>query len=116
MVFFSGFAPSDMQKGPNGAVDGSHRRPFFLRLRIDVPRERSVAAASDDELASWLKPETNGGCTQWTSREAEHANLCSMSNLRLEAGERSLSGLIRTSSAHRPIEPVLARSCSSNFR
>ena len=55
-LFFNGFAPDDMPPGPAGQVDGSHRRPFALRLRAAVPAGQPVAAASDADLAGWPQP------------------------------------------------------------
>jgi hypothetical protein len=57
-LYFNGFAPDDMSVKTDGRVDGSHRRPYALRLRVQVPAGRSVASASDAELASWMEPET----------------------------------------------------------
>ncbi len=55
-LYFNGFAPGDMPLNPVGKVNGDHRRPYFLRLEVRVPEGRSVEAASDDELATWLAP------------------------------------------------------------
>jgi hypothetical protein len=56
-LFFDGFAPGDMPLLANGTVDGSHRRPFYLGLRDNVPPGRTVSTATDAELAEWLLPE-----------------------------------------------------------
>ena len=55
-LFFNGFAPDDMPIRPSGQADGDHRRPFALRLLAAVPTGRSVAQATDAELATWLQP------------------------------------------------------------
>ncbi len=55
-LYLNGFAPGDMPRGPNGQVDGAHRRPYALRLRAAVPPGAPVAGVSDAELAGWLQP------------------------------------------------------------
>ncbi len=55
-MFFNGFAPGDMPIGRSGQADGSHRRPFAVRLQTAVPAGRAVAQATDAELAEWLQP------------------------------------------------------------
>ncbi|WP_157134763.1 hypothetical protein [Sphingomonas sp. PAMC 26605] len=57
LLYFNGFAPGDMPLGQNGRVAGNHRRPYYLRLDVNVPADRSVSSASDSELASWVVPE-----------------------------------------------------------
>lgn len=57
-LYFAGYdaaSPATRVPGPNTA---SLRRPYFVQLRDDVPRDRSVAEASDAELATWLQPVT----------------------------------------------------------
>ena len=56
LLFFNGFTPDDMPQGPSGQVDGSHRRPFALGLRVAIPAGQSVATTSDADLAGWLQP------------------------------------------------------------
>ena len=45
-----------MPTRPNGMVDGTHRRPFALRLAENVPAAEPVASASDADLSGWLTP------------------------------------------------------------
>ena len=56
-LYLNGFAPSDMPEGLDGKVQGSHRRPFGLRLRMNVPSDRRVDEVSDSELATWIQPQ-----------------------------------------------------------
>ncbi len=56
-LYFAGFDPADWPLMPPGAVQADHRRPFFVRLRVAVPPSQPVSAASDAELATWLRPE-----------------------------------------------------------
>jgi hypothetical protein len=56
-LFFNGFAIGDLPSRPDGQIDGTHRRPYYLRLTVQVPSGRSVASASDDELARWIIPD-----------------------------------------------------------
>ena len=53
---FAGFDSADRPLVHPGVADADHRRPFFIRLRAAVPTGRTVAAASDAELARWLQP------------------------------------------------------------
>jgi hypothetical protein len=52
-LFFNAYATTDMTAS-NGAVEASHRRPYYLRLQANVPAGASVASASDAQLATWL--------------------------------------------------------------
>lgn len=55
-LYFNGFALGDMPRSSFGWVNGEHRRPFALRLRVAVPASRWVAQVTDAELAGWLQP------------------------------------------------------------
>lgn len=59
-LYFAGYDPVDRPQGPSGAADPSHRRPFFVRLQSSVPNARSVAQTSDEQLATWLQPASEG--------------------------------------------------------
>jgi hypothetical protein len=56
-LYFNGFAPDDIPRRPDGQVEGDHRRPFYLPLKIRVPSGQSAGTVSDDELATWLTPD-----------------------------------------------------------
>ena len=36
-LYCNGFSPEEMPSGPNGKVEGAHRRPFGRRLHMAVP-------------------------------------------------------------------------------
>lgn len=55
-LFFAGFDPADRPLVAPGVARADHRRPFFLDLRVAVPPDRPVSAASDAELATWMTP------------------------------------------------------------
>lgn len=55
-LYFAGFDPSDRPLVAPGVAEADHRRPYFAPLRAEVPADRSVAQASDAELATWLQP------------------------------------------------------------
>jgi hypothetical protein len=57
-LFFGGFAPNDTPPIGGGAFQASHRRPFYLGLKVNVPAAARVDSVSDAELASWITPET----------------------------------------------------------
>ena len=57
ILYFAGFAPSDAIADPTtGNFNAALRRPYFLRLRVDVPRDATVAATSNEDLARWILP------------------------------------------------------------
>jgi hypothetical protein len=56
-MYFAAFDPSDAPPDPTGAGtwDGSHRRPYFIRLKQAVPQNgATVAGTSNENLARWL--------------------------------------------------------------
>jgi hypothetical protein len=56
-LFFDGFLPSDAppaKNAPDTSYDPTHRRPFYLPLKISVPANVRVEAATDEELATWI--------------------------------------------------------------
>jgi hypothetical protein len=57
-LFFGGFAPKDAPPIGGGAFDASHRRPFYLGLKVNIPTGARVDSVSDAELASWITPAT----------------------------------------------------------
>lgn len=57
-LYFNGFAPVDMPQGQKGQVEGDHRRPYYLHLRVQVPAGASVSSVTDAELARWMEPNT----------------------------------------------------------
>jgi len=58
-LYFAGFDPADRPPNPKspGEVDGTHRRPYFVGLKVSVPPGQTVTAASDAELVTWLQPD-----------------------------------------------------------
>jgi hypothetical protein len=61
LLFFDGYNPKDThhQAGDPDKYDlePKYRRPFYLPLRVNIPQGLSVAAATDEELASWITAE-----------------------------------------------------------
>ncbi|WP_405783180.1 hypothetical protein [Streptomyces sp. NBC_00859] len=53
-LYFAGYLPTDAPRVPGGKFDASHRRPYVMRLKVDVPRNADVRQASDAELAGWV--------------------------------------------------------------
>jgi len=56
---FDGFLPDDRPPAPRTPhnpfnIDPTHRRPFFVPLRVQVPSHQSVHSATDEELAGWI--------------------------------------------------------------
>lgn len=53
---FAGYNPTDVPTKSSGLFDGSYRRPYYVRLTVNIPTGSSVKATSDKELATWLQP------------------------------------------------------------
>jgi hypothetical protein len=59
-LFFAGYAPSDAPiLSSTGGYDGTHRRPFFINLQVAIPSGSTVAAATPEQLATWIQPATS---------------------------------------------------------
>lgn len=57
-MYFAAFDPTDAPPDPTGqgTWDGSHRRPYFIRLVQSVPQNgATVAGTNSEELVGWLK-------------------------------------------------------------
>ena len=52
---FAGYDPADSPTNASGLFMGSHRRPYYVRLKVQVPAG-SVAGTSPQELATWVTP------------------------------------------------------------
>ncbi len=63
-LIFNGFAPDDMPRNEKGQVDGTHRRPFAMRLQSHILEGNSVQDVSDKELSHWLEPELSASPTE----------------------------------------------------
>lgn len=55
-LFFAGYAPSDAPTLPAGGYDGSHRRPYYVGLKVQIPSGATVSKTSPQDLANWLQP------------------------------------------------------------
>ncbi|MFJ5288546.1 hypothetical protein [Streptomyces sp. NPDC088348] len=53
-LYFAGYLPTDAPLVSGGRLDASHRRPYVMPLRVDIPGGTSVRQASDAELARWV--------------------------------------------------------------
>ncbi len=61
-LFFAGYAPSDAPPSPTKGsqfYDGSHRRPFFIKVQVNIPAGATVAGTSPYDLVSWIQPVTS---------------------------------------------------------
>jgi hypothetical protein len=59
-LFFDGYLPGDAPQSnstPNNPLnlDPTYRRPFYMRLEVHIPSNRSVGSATEEELADWIK-------------------------------------------------------------
>ncbi len=57
-LYFAGYDPSDAPTVSPGVFDGSHRRPYYAKLRVAIPPHATIALTSNTDLASWLTPVT----------------------------------------------------------
>lgn len=53
-LYFAGYAPDDHPRKDNGNFEGNHRRPYYTKIKVAVPDDVTVDAASDAELAEWV--------------------------------------------------------------
>lgn len=53
-LFFAAYQPDDAPTMPDGTFDPSYRRPYFLKLNVDIPAGTTVAGTSSYELAGWI--------------------------------------------------------------
>ena len=60
VLLFAGYDPSDAPKvkTKNGKTkfEANYRRPYFVKLNVQVPAGRSVKEPSDEELQNWITP------------------------------------------------------------
>ncbi len=52
---FAGYDPNDAPVNQQGLYQGSHRRPFFVRLKVRIPEGASVLGSSIQNLAKWVE-------------------------------------------------------------
>jgi hypothetical protein len=56
-LVFAGYAPSDAPVLPTtGGYDGSHRRPFYVGLQVQIAQGATVAGTDAQVLANWIRP------------------------------------------------------------
>lgn len=53
---FAGYDPTDAPTNSSGLYKGSHRRPYYLALKVQIPAGRSVSGTSPQDLATWVTP------------------------------------------------------------
>lgn len=57
VLHFAAYDPGDAPVDrATGNLDGSYRRPYFVRLQVSVPDRATVAGTSDRDLAAWIVP------------------------------------------------------------
>ena len=55
---FAGYDPSDAPSDASGDYPGPKRRPYYIKLQIQIPSGTSVGATSPQALTSWIQPLT----------------------------------------------------------
>lgn len=53
-LYFAGYLPTDAPHLSGGHYDASHRRPYVMPLKVDIPGGTSVRKATEAELARWV--------------------------------------------------------------
>jgi hypothetical protein len=56
-LFFAGYDPKERVTGSNHTFDASHRQPYYVPVKLNVPSDTTVKDASDAQLRSWITPE-----------------------------------------------------------
>jgi hypothetical protein len=51
---FAGYDPSDAPTDTNQLYKGTHRRPYYVRLNVQVPANTKVSDTDPQDLASWI--------------------------------------------------------------
>jgi len=62
-LYFDGFLPTNIKPAPQDPnnpfdIEADLRRPFFVPLKVTVPANGTVSSATDEELASWITPQS----------------------------------------------------------
>ncbi|KAI0099591.1 hypothetical protein GGR51DRAFT_564838 [Nemania sp. FL0031] len=57
VMTFAGYDPNDAPHRPNSnGFIANHRRPYFININVNIPKNTSVAEATDAELQGWITP------------------------------------------------------------
>lgn len=56
-LFFAGYSTDEQASGPGHTFDASHRQPYYVPVRLNVPSGTTVAQATETQLCSWITPE-----------------------------------------------------------
>lgn len=56
VLLFAGYDPDEKPDPDTNKFQASHRRPFFMKIDVNVPKDKSVKDAKDDELQKWITP------------------------------------------------------------
>jgi hypothetical protein len=57
VLTFCRYNPNDLPPGDDGGTySGTHRRPFFIDLQVNVPADMTVAESTDAQLQTWISP------------------------------------------------------------
>ncbi len=55
---FAGYDPSDAPTDSSGLYQGTHRRPYYIKLQVQIPSGATVSDTSPQDLVNWLQPVT----------------------------------------------------------
>jgi hypothetical protein len=55
---FAGYDPADAPTDSNGLYLGTHRRPYYIKLQVQIPTGATVTGTSPQALTSWVQPVT----------------------------------------------------------
>ena len=60
-VLFAGYDPDDHpSKDGENKFEASHRRPYFAKIDVNVPKDVSVKEATHEQLQGWITPSHGG--------------------------------------------------------
>jgi hypothetical protein len=55
---FAGYDPSDAPINTSGLYEGPHRRPYYIKLQVQIPSGATVSGTSPQDLVNWVQPVT----------------------------------------------------------
>lgn len=55
---FAGYDPSDAPTDSSGLYQGDHRRPYYIKLQVQIPSGATVSGTSPQDLVNWIQPVT----------------------------------------------------------
>jgi len=55
---FAGYDPSDAPTDSSGLYLGTHRRPYYIKLQVQIPPGSTISGTTPQDLVNWIQPST----------------------------------------------------------